>query len=633
VPSGVVVVARPADPAALAVEGGLPPDELHVTLGYYGDLDALDPEVARLLEVFVTTHALQTDAVIGGRGMIGFDDPQAVVLLLESPDLQQARSTLEQVAMPDRTHPHVTPHLTLGYGIELPMAHPDSVRLDRMELWRGAERIGNAPEVPELRDEDGSNGTEPELTAASDTPWSQFSASDYTLAQWKRACLLTMPGGDPESKSTYKLPVREPGGALNRNGVHAAAAALGGARGGVDAPTDAKAAAKRKLRGLYSQLGEDPPDSLKADGFFFQDEGPAESFLAYAPSTSPPGTHDAPGWLTNPRETQRLRTYWTKGEGAAKIAWGSPGDLTRCTKHLGKYVLPEHVWGTCQNLHYEALGYWNPESQPQGSIDFDEINTAIRAAFVAATDLEDPMPPPRALFDDPHLDAPTPQTVRAAGDYLEYVGHLAAWDTCHVGISGQCVPPPRTASGYAHFRLGEVETDDGFVSVGHITAGTGHASTDLTAADTVRHYDDTGTVVADVAVGEDEHGIWAHGIVRPGISEDQLHALRAGVPSGDWRRLGGTLELVGALIVNVPGFPIHRPELAASAGRDFALVAAGVVTTDPNAVDVERIAIAVVDRLAEKDRRAANVARVAALRAAVNGPRVEELSAAVGVGT
>jgi hypothetical protein len=353
-----------------------------------------------------------------------------------------------------------------------------------------------------------------------------------------------------------------------------------------------------------------------------------------------PGTHDGPGWLTNPRDTQRLRDYWTKGAGAAKIGWGSPNDLTRCAKYLGKYVGPQYAWGTCQNLHKTALGIWNPESRGHrrrihaaADIPDDQdpaIIAMIDAAFAAADELEELMPPSHSLFEDPGLDAPTPLTVISGGDYDEVVGHLAApWDTCHVGISGACVNPPRSATNYAHFRTGEVETDQGPVPVGHITAGTGHAPTDLTAADTVAHYDNTGTVVADVAVGEDEHGIWAHGIVRPGVTDEQKYALRAGAPSGDWRRLGGNLELVGALIVNVPGFPIPRPELAASAGRDLALVAAGVVTTDPNAADPERVAVAVIARLDQREADRARRVRAAQLASQINALRVQALTSAV----
>jgi hypothetical protein len=56
--------------------------------------------------------------------------------------------------------------------------------------------------------------------------------------------------------------VKEPNGDVNSNAVHAAAAALAGGRGGVDAPDDVKKAAAKKLISLYGQLKEDAPDSI-----------------------------------------------------------------------------------------------------------------------------------------------------------------------------------------------------------------------------------------------------------------------------------------------------------------------------------------------------------------------------------
>jgi len=97
----------------------------------------------------------------------------------------------------------------------------------------------------------------------SNKPWSQFSQSDYTLEQWHRACLIHLHEGRPTAKSQCKLPVREPEGTYNRNGIHAAAAVLAGARGGVDAPREKKRAAARKLVSLYREMGDTPPDSLK----------------------------------------------------------------------------------------------------------------------------------------------------------------------------------------------------------------------------------------------------------------------------------------------------------------------------------------------------------------------------------
>lgn len=99
--------------------------------------------------------------------------------------------------------------------------------------------------------------------AVSDASWAQFTAADYSIEQWRRACLIDTGEGEPDSKSRYKLPVKEPNGNVNRNGAHAAASVLGGGRGGVDASADAKRAAARKLVGIYrNDLKEDPPEGL-----------------------------------------------------------------------------------------------------------------------------------------------------------------------------------------------------------------------------------------------------------------------------------------------------------------------------------------------------------------------------------
>lgn len=97
--------------------------------------------------------------------------------------------------------------------------------------------------------------------AVSQKPWGQFSQSDYSDAQWEHACILDR-GGDGTPKERYALPVREPDGSLNANGCHAAAAVLAGARGGVDAPAQAKRTAARKLVGSYREIGDTPPPSL-----------------------------------------------------------------------------------------------------------------------------------------------------------------------------------------------------------------------------------------------------------------------------------------------------------------------------------------------------------------------------------
>jgi hypothetical protein len=105
----------------------------------------------------------------------------------------------------------------------------------------------------------------------SEKPWSDYTEADYTIEQWHAACLIHLHDGPPTSKSQCKLPVKTPNGALNRNGVHAAAAALAGARSPLKAPTEQKTKAASTLRRYYSQLGETPPDSLAQSALLVQD--------------------------------------------------------------------------------------------------------------------------------------------------------------------------------------------------------------------------------------------------------------------------------------------------------------------------------------------------------------------------
>lgn len=53
---------------------------------------------------------------------------------------------------------------------------------------------------------------------------------------------------------------------------------------------------------------------------------------------------------------RKLRKYWVRGEGAAKIGWGKPGDFDTCVTHLGKYVSDPK--GLCAEYHKAATGEW-----------------------------------------------------------------------------------------------------------------------------------------------------------------------------------------------------------------------------------------------------------------------------------
>lgn len=94
-------------------------------------------------------------------------------------------------------------------------------------------------------------------------------------------------------------------------------------------------------------------------------KGVMEKLSAFAPTT-----RDGPGWITHPIPTSRIRRYWVRGEGAAKIRWGEGGDFNRCRAQLAKYVQnPEWLAGLCANMHREALGIWPAQHKASARIE------------------------------------------------------------------------------------------------------------------------------------------------------------------------------------------------------------------------------------------------------------------------
>lgn len=231
-----------------------------------------------------------------------------------------------------------------------------------------------------------------------------------------------------------------------------------------------------------------------------------------------------------------------------------------------------------------------------------------------------PLEPPSDWFEDPELAEPTPLTIDDDG---RIYGHLATWGTCHVGIRDACVQPPESALDYALFHLGHIKTADGdLIPVGTFTMDTGHAplahadGRPVTMQQALAHYDNTGTAVADVRCGEDDHGIWFAGAIRPDLEATKVRALRAAQISGDWRKHSGRLEFCAGLAVNVPGYPVVRPRTAlAASGDPTGLVAAGVdLRVAPlSALDVAAKRLALRERLepgtlaAERDRALARI--------------------------
>lgn len=205
----------------------------------------------------------------------------------------------------------------------------------------------------------------------------------------------------------------------------------------------------------------------------------------------------------------------------------------------------------------------------------EDAQTAVDAGWLYLGASAAPVLPPVDWFHQPDLPGLTPLTISDTGRVF---GHIAGWGTCHIGLPG-CVTPPASQSGYSYFHVAEQATADGPVlPVGTLVAGPRHADAQAAFQAAQSHYDVPGAAVARVVAGEDEHGIWVAGWMMPGATEEAKEVFRTSPVSGDWRRIGGSLELIAVCSVNAPGFPVPRARVAFSNGAQRALIGSFGIT-------------------------------------------------------
>jgi len=361
--------------------------------------------------------------------------------------------------------------------------------------------------------------------------------ADGDASKLKRCFLLV--DGDPANISSYKLPyadVIDGHPTIVPRAVMAIGSVLSGGRGGVQGgdPGALKSAAAK----LYHKIDKQAPW-----------ESESENTVEHAAKSKKPvdDVDDVDSGEEDDEDNDSsLRQH----------AWCCAG-FARTSEHDSNCA--EYPTGTSKEI-----------DNPGGRAATSSRKHALSASAT-------PLAPPADWFANPQLTAPTPLTVTADG---QVYGHLAAFGTCHVGYPNTCVTPPKSKTGYAGFHQGHVVCRDGTsVRVGKIITGTSHASLRQSAQDAFAHYAHTGMAVAHVRAGEDAYGIWVAGALVPDLSDRHIVELRASPLSGDWRDIGGNPELVAALAVNVPGFPIPAARTNEYA-ETYALVAAGAICRD-----------------------------------------------------
>lgn len=467
-----------------------------------------------------------------------------------------------------------------------------------------------------------------------------------SVERFNSAFLWRDPNIPANNRNAYRLPIADViNGHLTMvpHAVFSAAAILSGAHGELEGVVSEEE--KLKLKGvvtdIYAQLQADygdprvKPPWLRGGN---KEEDVTASLTASVNSS---------GWSTMALADEG--TEWSGSKARAALWSWADGDFRKYRKGFlwwdqgapdqknsyklpiatvrdGRLVLVPHaVNAVAQILHGARGGVDIPDDdmdavasvvetiQKRFNVNASGAHEDLPAVEVLTAGIV-PVAPPRDWFENPELHGPTPIAVTADG---RVIGHLAAWGTCHAGIGNQCVMAPRSAVAYKYFLNGTVVAADGTeVRVGKITAGTGHADTRLGWVPASDHYDNTGKQVAIVASGEDRWGIWVAGALVPEADDTDAAVLRRSPLSGDWRRINGNLELVAALAVNTPGFPIVS--LNAS-GEPDALCAAGVIAEDGTIIglDPEGLTEAertLLNRLKEQQAYAAAATRNRLLR-------------------
>lgn len=118
-----VMIALRIDAPQFALPGGMPPDQMHLTLGFYGDALAYSPEVRAAAIVSVGDVVTQLGAPmlleVSAVGVLGPPDEPVVALLMQSEEILGLREVLKSAADAaglegDDNYPIFTPHITVG---------------------------------------------------------------------------------------------------------------------------------------------------------------------------------------------------------------------------------------------------------------------------------------------------------------------------------------------------------------------------------------------------------------------------------------------------------------------------------------------------------------------------------------
>lgn len=338
---------RDADQLAVTGDGAEPVEELHVTIAYLGDdVTSLTPEQRRKIgeAVWVAASDLAPQRVrIGGHAVFnpnGENDgePCAVYLVNGNSKLIELHNEFAETTDQEQFTPYVA-HITAGYGTPIDrLTFTGEIVLDRLRLALG----NDVTDFPLTGKSEGKESTVDDM----ETKREFSQAKRDKLAKTEKA---TNEGSYPiESIKDLQNAISAYGRANEEDRPKIRAHIVRNAK---------RLKATNMLPKNWSETPakekkvtwRDAPDPLTA-GVLMGLSGLSEDEAIETKAGPPGATFPSPD-----PGAAKLRQYWTKGPGAAKIKWGTDGDFDRCVRQMRKYV-GKRAEGLCNIYHRSALG-------------------------------------------------------------------------------------------------------------------------------------------------------------------------------------------------------------------------------------------------------------------------------------
>jgi 2'-5' RNA ligase len=603
----VALYPRSEEAQDLAMEGGLEADDLHVTLVFLGDANALEEQD---VHEAVSTAALVNDPLAGTVGGVGFfaenEDGVPVILL---PDVQGMTRLREDVVSELRVHGVESPsehgflpHVTLTYAEE--PETPDiayfgtPLHFDSVSVVVGGrrtdyplERFAEEASAMETKDETmqmsftgpwgevtfapGFSSTTPELiydgtdvvgftdplatvTIETDTPAAEI---DTTPIRWQGVIALEgVPTDDntgtpriimPEVLTWRPLPIPLMALVEDKGGQHAGHKLAGRIDEiwRVERPDLGERAFAIMGRGVFDSSEEDETGEFGRMIARLVGEktlrGVSIDPLAVEWALVDGETLEFAD--IEDIEAAELAGELVRGRFYAAMTSATIGAATVCPLQALEGAMIEILVAS-------ATGEATVMTHAYGLEILDDEPLVSCAAG--------PLTPSIEHFAQRDYKQLTPLTVDENG---VITGHLQSRD-CHVGYEDRCIRAPRSRDGYARFHSGKLRTAEGEdVSVGRIQVKP-HASRHLSIDEAILYYSDAKTVAAFVRIWDDPFGIACAGVTRSDAPPELLRDFYANPPSGEWRRG----ELMGFSSVPLPGLPVVAPQayIVASAAGD-----------------------------------------------------------------